>query len=133
MQKFYKSDAMQTAQKLASGSGVKWVRVHVPTSKKVEGKDENRDSSSAVHDWIDSKMLLTKAYKVNRFPQVVVLDQYGVIAYHGGVDSIRSSKVEDVARAKSNYLLASIQTLSSGKRNCKVPYTRPYGCSIKTK
>lgn len=46
-----------------------------------------------------------------------------------GIDSIASSKVEDIAKADS-YVRLALQDLAAGKKPAQA-VTKPYGCSIK--
>jgi thiol:disulfide interchange protein DsbD len=59
-------------------------------------------------------------------PQVADTDQE---SYTPGIDSIATSKADDIARAE-NYVRAAISELAAGKRVTQAN-TKPYGCSIK--
>ena len=111
VQKYYKSDVMQKAQSFAKNKKIHWVRIQVPGFDghgHVVGSDKNFGlnvdddnlKSAQINNWIDTKFSVTKYFKVNKFPQIVILNTNNDIVYHGGIDSIRSAKVSDVARAK---------------------------------
>ena len=58
-----------------------------------------------------------------------VIDATGVLRYMGGIDSIASTNVADVDKAKP-LIRDAMQAVVSG-RTVANPVTRPYGCSIK--
>ena len=60
-----------------------------------------------------------------------IVDREGQLAYAGGIDSIPSGRIDDIARA-TNYVRLSLQEGLAGKPLCN-PITRPYGCSVKYK
>jgi hypothetical protein len=58
-----------------------------------------------------------------------VIDGEGILRYMGGIDSIRSSRVEDVARAEP-FLRDAMLAVVEG-RTPERPVTQAYGCAIK--
>ena len=62
-------------------------------------------------------------------PHLFIIDPNGVLVYEGGIDSIRSARVEDIAKA-TNYVTAALADLKEG-RPVQHPTSRPYGCSVK--
>ncbi len=58
-----------------------------------------------------------------------VIDSTGVLVYQGAIDSIRSAKGDDVAKA-TNYVTEALQAVKTGSPVSK-PVTEAYGCSVK--
>ena len=53
----------------------------------------------------------------------------GELAYAGAIDSIRSTKVGDIAKA-TNYVTAALTAVAAGNAP-EVTSSKPYGCSVK--
>lgn len=125
--KFYKPGAMQASQSKAAELGATWVLVSV------NGKAEALAKVAA--DWkITAPIALDKgdvgrAYGAKTTPHCYVVDAAGNLAYKGAIDSIPSSKPEDIAKAE-NHVLAALAELKDGKPVSK-PQTKPYGCGVK--
>lgn len=125
--KFYKPGAMQDSQAKAAELGATWILVSV------NGKAEALAKIAA--DWkITPPIALDKgevgrAYGAKTTPHCYVIAADGTLAYKGAIDSIASSKSEDIAKAE-NFVLAALQNLKDGKPVAK-PTTKPYGCSVK--
>jgi hypothetical protein len=58
-----------------------------------------------------------------------VIDKKGVLQYMGGIDSIPSAKVDDIAKATPYFSDALTAVLAGNTADPAV--TKPYGCSIK--
>jgi peroxiredoxin len=72
-----------------------------------------------------------RAYGAMTTPHMFVINQEGTLVYAGAIDSVRSTKVEDVAKA-TNYVSAALEEIRSG-RSVSIANTQAYGCSIKYK
>lgn len=70
-----------------------------------------------------------KAYDAKTTPHMYVIDKNGVLQYMGGIDSIATAKVEDIAKATPHFANAMRAVLEGQAVNPAV--TKPYGCSIK--
>jgi hypothetical protein len=70
-----------------------------------------------------------KLYDARTTPHLFIIDGSGTLVYAGGIDSIRSSKVEDIAKA-TNYVTEALADLKAGKP-VRTPNSQPYGCSVK--
>lgn len=70
-----------------------------------------------------------KLYDARTTPHLYVIDPGGTLVYAGGIDSIRSSKVEDIARA-TNFVNAALSDLKAD-RPVRTKNSQPYGCSVK--
>ena len=134
--KHYKSANMQTLQKQATGEGVVWLSVisSAPGEQGyVDAAEANRLTVS--RDAAPTAVLLDPDGKLGRLygavttPHMFVVDAKGVLRYMGGIDSIASTNVADVEKAKPLFREA-MQAVVTG-RTVANPVTRPYGCSIK--
>ena len=104
---------MQSHQKDATGQGVVWLQVissapgqqgHVDgaTAKKL-----NADRGAApTATLLDPKGELGKLYGAQTTPHMYVIKGDGTLAYKGGIDSIPSAKVDDIAMAEPYVKLA---------------------------
>lgn len=136
VKKHYVSGNMQAHQKEATAQGVVWLQVissapgqqgHVDgaTAKKL-----NADRGAApTATLLDPKGELGKLYGAQTTPHMYVIRGDGTLAYKGGIDSIPSAKVDDIARAEP-YVKLALADVAAGKKVQKAS-TRPYGCSIK--
>jgi peroxiredoxin len=127
---------MQAHQKEAAGQGVVWLQVissapgqqgHVDgaTAKKL-----NADRGAApTATLLDPKGELGKLYGAQTTPHMYVIKADGTLAYKGGIDSIPSAKVDDIAKAEP-YVKLALADVAAGKKVEKAS-TRPYGCSVK--
>jgi len=136
VRKFYGSGKMQEFQGMMADKEVVWLSI----CSSAEGK-QGHMSPSEWRATIESKgvkassVLLDESGKVGRAygaratPHMFVIDEKGILAYDGAIDSIPSTSVSDIDRA-DNYVLAAVDSLLEGKpvENSKV---RPYGCGIK--
>ncbi len=130
------SGNMQSHQKDAAAQGVVWLQVissapgqqgHVDgaTAKKL-----NADRGAApAATLLDPKGELGKLYGAQTTPHMYVIKADGTLAYKGGIDSIPSAKVDDIAKADP-YVKLALADVAAGKKVEKAS-TRPYGCSIK--
>jgi hypothetical protein len=68
-------------------------------------------------------------YAATNTPQFCIINPEGVLVYKGGIDSIPSADIEDIAKAE-NHVSAALAELAAGK-----PITqssaKPYGCTVK--
>jgi peroxiredoxin len=130
------SGNMQSLQKDAAAKGVIWLQVissapgqqgHVDgaTAQKL-----NAERGAAVAaTLLDPKGDIGKAYGAQTTPHMYVIKPDGVLAYKGGIDSIATSKLDDIAKAEP-YVKEALAAVAAGK-NVEKASTRPYGCSIK--
>ena len=56
-------------------------------------------NASPTHFVLDPKGVIGRAYGAQVTPHMYVIDKAGVLQYMGGIDSIPSAKVEDIAKA----------------------------------
>jgi peroxiredoxin len=136
VKKHYGSSNMQNQQKAATAQGVVWLQVissapgqqgHVDgaTAQKL-----NADRGAApTATLLDPKGELGKLYGAQTTPHMYVIKGDGTLAYKGGIDSIATPKVEDIAKAEP-YVTEALAAVATGKKVEKAS-TRPYGCSVK--
>lgn len=70
-----------------------------------------------------------KQYGARTTPHIFIVDAQGRLAYKGGIDSIPSSRIEDIARAEP-HVKNALQALTSGQKVAQAS-TQPHGCSVK--
>lgn len=130
------SGNMQALQKQFGTDDVVWLTVissapgkqgHVSSAK----ADELTSSRNAMPDAVlfDETGVTGKAYDAKTTPHMYVIDKKGVLQYMGGIDSIPSAKVDDIAKATPYFSDALTAVLAGNPANPAV--TKPYGCSIK--
>lgn len=136
VKKHYGSGNMQSQQKDATGQGVVWLQV-ISSAPGQQGfvdgataKKLNADRGAApTATLLDPKGELGRLYGAQTTPHVYVIKGDGTLAYKGGIDSIPSAKVEDIAKADP-YVKLALADVAAGRKVEKAS-TRPYGCSVK--
>jgi hypothetical protein len=78
---------------------------------------------------LDPSGTVGRLYHAKTTPHLFVIDKDGVLRYMGGIDSIASSDVADIAVAEP-YLQEAVTAVVNGTAVAN-PVTRPYGCSVK--
>lgn len=130
------SGNMQALQTDLTSQDVVWLTVissapgkqgHVSPAK----ADELTASRNAAPTVVvfDESGVVGKAYDAKTTPHMYVIDKAGVLQYMGGIDSIPSAKVDDIAKATPYFANAANAVLAGEKPDPAV--SKPYGCSIK--
>lgn len=127
---------MQTLQDGASADDIVWIQVISSAPGKqghleAEGaiaKNAER-SSEPTYTILDPEGDLGRAYDAKTTPHMYVINGAGTLAYQGAIDSIRSTKVADIAKA-TNYVTAALTAVAAGGMP-EVTSAKPYGCSVK--
>lgn len=130
------SGNMQAQQKDAAAQGVVWLQV-VSSAPGQQGfvdgaaaRKLNADRGAApAGTLLDPKGEIGKAYGAQTTPHMYVIRGDGTLAYKGGIDSIATAKIDDIAKAEP-YVKDALAAVAAGKKVEKAS-TRPYGCSIK--
>jgi hypothetical protein len=60
-----------------------------------------------------------------------IVDARGLLVYAGGIDSIPTARVDDIAKA-TNHVRQALAEIKAGKP-VSVAATPPYGCTVKYK
>jgi peroxiredoxin len=135
VQKHYQGN-MQSLQKDATARGAVWLSVISSAPGKqgyVSGAEA--DALTKKRGAAPSAVLLDPAgtighlYDAKTTPHMFIVDPQGTLLYAGGIDSIASADVDDIAKAKP-YVKTALDEAMAGKPVGE-PVTRPYGCSIK--
>jgi peroxiredoxin len=134
--KHYESGNMQSLQSLARDHGVVWLSV-ISSAPGTQGYVDGRqaDELSRVRNAVPTAVLLDPSGNVGRLyhakttPHMYVIDSKGELRYMGGIDSIATTDVADIAKAEP-YLKEAMLAVVDGQPVTH-PVTRPYGCSIK--
>ena len=136
VRKHYTAKNMQTQQREAAAKGVVWLTsassatgeegyVTAPQANELTKK---RDAAPAAV-LLDPQSKIARAYGATVTPHMYIIDANGILVYKGGIDSIPSSDVADIAKAKQ-YVRIGLGEVLAGKP-VSDSSTRPYGCSLK--
>jgi peroxiredoxin len=127
---------MQTLQKQAADSDIVWLTVissrsgqqgHVTPAKANELTASR--GAAPMHVILDEPGSIGRLYDAKTTPHMFIITPEGTLVYDGAIDSVRSSRVADIAGA-DNYVSIALAELAEGKPVSK-PVTQPYGCSVK--
>jgi peroxiredoxin len=134
--KHYASGNMQSVQKLAQQNGIVWLSI-ISSAPGMQGyvNGPGADALTEARHAAPTAVLLDPngtvghLYHAKTTPHMFVIDKNGALRYMGGIDSIATADVEDIARAEP-YLKEAMLAVAQGE---KPPHsvTKPYGCSIK--
>lgn len=137
VQKHYdRSGNIPETQKAATSAGVVWLSIN-STAPGKEGDYEadrarawqTRHRASPTSYLRDPDGKVGKLYDARTTPHLFIIDGEGTLVYAGGIDSIRSSRVEDIAKA-TNYVNEALADLKAG-RAVRTSTSKPYGCAVK--
>ncbi len=127
---------MQAQQREAAAKGVVWL-TSASSAKGEEGfvtaeqaneLTQKRNAAPAAV-LLDPQSKIARAYGATVTPHMYIINAQGVLVYKGGIDSIPSSSVSDIAKAKQ-YVRVALEEVLAGKQVAESS-TRPYGCSLK--
>jgi cytochrome oxidase Cu insertion factor (SCO1/SenC/PrrC family) len=135
VRKHYGSGNMQKTQAAARAMGVVWLTI-ISSAPGEQGyvQAAEADRLTVERNAKPSAVLLDPAGKIGRLygarntPHMFIVGKDGTLLYKGGIDSIRTSRVADIARAK-NYVTAALGEIAAGKPITDAD-TTPYGCTI---
>jgi peroxiredoxin len=136
VRKHYTSGNMQAQQREAAAKGVVWLTVAASAPGEqgfVTAEQANaivaRNNAAPAAVILDPKSRIARAYDATVTPHMYVIDANGMLVYRGGIDSIVSTNVDDVPKAKQ-YVRAALAEVLAGKQVAEAS-TRPYGCTLK--
>ena len=136
VRKHYGSNNMQTQQREAAAKGVVWLTVASSAPGEqgfvtaAQANELTRTRNAAPTAFLlDPQSRIARAYGATVTPHMYIVDASGVLVYKGGIDSIASSSVSDVPKAKQ-YVRVALDEVLAGKPVADAA-TRPYGCSLK--
>ena len=136
VRKHYNARNMQTQQREAAAKGVVWL-----TSASSATGEQGHVTAAQANDIVkrldaapaavllDPQSKIAKAYGATVTPHMYIIDASGTLVYKGGIDSIPSSSVDDIAKAKQ-YVRVGLDEVMAGKPVTDAS-TRAYGCTLK--
>ena len=136
VRKHYESGNIPRLQQEATGQGVVWLQVissgpghegYVDGATAIKLNQQRHAVPSATV--LDPQGSIGKLYGAQTSPHLFIVNAQGQLVYKGGIDSIPSTRVEDITRA-DNYVRIALADVAAG-RAVGQPSTRPYGCSVK--
>ena len=138
VRKHYNSANMQNLQKDSVAKGAVWLTINSTEAGSSDylspqqlGRWMNEQKAGPTATLMDEEGSAGKAYGARTTPHMYIVDPQGSLIYAGGIDSIPTGRVDDIARA-TNYVRQGLQEALAGKALTS-PVTRPYGCSVKYK
>lgn len=138
VRRHYNSGNMPSLQKELGAKDVVWLAVNSTNQSSSEFKSPqemakwmSEKGAAPRATLIDSDSKVAKLYEARTTPHMYVIDPAGTLVYAGGIDDIRSSKPDDIAKA-TNYVTAALNDLKAGKP-VQTKNSQPYGCSVKYK
>jgi peroxiredoxin len=136
--KHYRSGNMQALQKDAVTKGFVWLTIisSMPESQGYVSAAQANDltrarNASPAAVLLDPDGVIGRAYDARVTPHMYVIDPKGTLVYMGGIDSIRSTSLDDVPKA-TPYVKDAMQQIAAGKPIANA-VTQAYGCTIKYK
>ncbi|MGA0845103.1 MAG: thioredoxin family protein [Luteolibacter sp.] len=136
VKKHYESGNMPKLQEKFKKMGVVWLTINSsaegkqgyhPATKMAEVAAQNGNKAS--HFLIDSDGKMGKAYGAKVTPHMFIIHKNGNLVYNGAIDSVASTKVEDVEKAEA-WLANAIDAILAGKEINNAS-NKPYGCGVK--
>ena len=131
----YNTGTMQALQKVAVDNGMVWLSICSSASGKqgnFTGQELSdriaKEKSAATAYLIDEDGTVGKAYGAKTTPHMFIIKD-GKIVYSGGIDSISSTKAEDIEKA-TPYVKEAIEAIVA---DGDIPNsdTKAYGCGVK--
>ena len=138
VRKHYDSANMQGTQKEATALGVVWLAInstesasydYLPAAKLARWMTDQKAAPTVT--LMDEDGKAGQSYGARTTPHLYIVNPQGTLIYAGGIDSIPSSRQEDVKTAV-NYVKQGVRQALAGQPLSN-PTTRPYGCSVKYK
>jgi len=138
VKKHYNSGNMQKLQKTYGAKGVIWFSLvssapgkqgYMTPEETTETVQQKKAAPKAV--LLDPEGTVGKLYGAKTTPHMFIIDSEGVLVYNGGIDDIRSTSTDDIAKAR-NFVQMALDELLAGKE-VTVRTSQPYGCSVKYK
>jgi len=108
------------------GRGVRFVFINPnSTEPAAEVAEHTRQNGFPFPVYKDDNNVVADRFGAEFTPEVFVLDQGGVIRYHGAIDDSRAA-----ARIKTHYLRRALDAMLAGQQ-VDPAETRAFGCTIK--
>ena len=136
VRKHYDAGNMQAQQKEAAAAGAVWLQVISSAPGKqgfVDGAAAStlntKRNAAPAGALLDPTGKVGQQYGAKTTPHRYVINAQGTLVYQGGIDSIPSAKIDDIAKAEQHVRVA-LAELGAGKPVTKTA-SKPYGCSVK--
>ena len=134
--KHYGGGNMQATQKTATAQGATWISIisSAPGRQGHVSAKEAKDLATArgaapTHQILDPSGEIGHLYGAQTTPHMFIIDEDGILAYKGAIDSKASLSPATIPNA-TNYVLAALESMNAGEPIAHA-VTPPYGCSIK--
>ncbi len=138
VRKHYTSANMQGTQKEATGKGVVWLAINSTENTSYDymapaqlARWVTDQKAAPTQTLMDEEGTVGKAYGARTTPHMYIVSPQGMLIYAGGIDSVPSSRPDDIKTAV-NYVKQGVREALAGQPISNAT-TRPYGCSIKYK
>lgn len=138
VRKHYGSGNMPATQKAATAQGVVWLSIN-----STERSASDYLNPAALDGWMkehgaapsavlmDEDGVIGQAYGASTTPHIFIVDPKGMLVYAGAIDSIASSRPDDIKTA-TNYVNQALGEVFGGKP-ITAATTRAYGYSVRYK
>jgi hypothetical protein len=138
VKKHYNSGQMQKLQETYGKKGVIWFSI-ISSAPGKQGYCTPEQANELIKEkkaaptalLLDPDGEVGKLYGAKTTPHMYIITSDGVLVYNGAIDDIRSTNVEDIAKAK-NYVQIGLDEVMAGKE-VSTKTSVPYGCSVKYK
>ncbi|MFV0336715.1 MAG: thioredoxin family protein [Chthoniobacterales bacterium] len=136
VKKHYGAGNMQALQKKAAEDGVVWLSIcssapekqgHM-TAEDAVAKNKEVGNVAAAY-LLDEDGKVGKTYGATRTPEMFIVNEEGILVYHGAIDDKPTAKSEDIEGA-TNYVTVALGEIAEGKPVSNGT-TTPYGCGVK--
>src|SRR5262245_10147327 len=122
VRKHYTAKNMQDQQREAAAQGVVWLtsassakgEQGYVTAAEANDLTKSRGAAPAAV-LLDPQSKIARAYGATVTPHMYIIDANGILAYKGGIDSIPSSNIDDIAKAKQ-YVRVGLRQVLAGQQ-----------------
>jgi hypothetical protein len=136
VRKHYGSGNMQALQAEATERGIVWLSM-ASSPEGMQGYVTGREAKELTNSrnakptavLLDPQSQASRAYRATTTPEMFIIGPDGTLLYMGGIDSIRSTRQADVAKAEPYFKNAMLDVLAG--RPVAQAVTQPYGCAVK--
>lgn len=127
---------MQATQEDAISKGAVWFAINSTAESQGDylqpatmGEWMQGKKASVTATLMDADGKIGKAYGAKTTPHMYIIDPKGTLVYAGAIDSIPSTRLEDLDKA-TNYVKQAFAEINAGKPVSKTT-TTAYGCAVK--
>ncbi len=136
VEKYYSKGDMQAIQKALTADGAIWLQIvssalgkqgHLTAAEGESLRESLNMNSTAM--LFDESGDVGRAYGARTTPHMFVINPEGTLIYQGAIDSIKSARQSDIAKA-TNYVKAAYTSAKAGEP-IENATTTAYGCGVK--